>query len=77
MMQLKRGIDKWRCSKQRIMRKEMGGVHERVQKYRKKLRREGMRPIQIWVSDTRRAGFAEECKRQSTGWARPSGKGTP
>ncbi|MFZ3176311.1 MAG: antitoxin MazE family protein [Thiobacillus sp.] len=24
-----------------------------------------MRPLQIWVSDTRRAGFAEECRRQS------------
>jgi hypothetical protein len=24
-----------------------------------------MRPIQIWVPDTRRAGFAEECRRQS------------
>jgi hypothetical protein len=24
-----------------------------------------MRPIQIWVPDTRRPGFAEECRRQS------------
>jgi hypothetical protein len=24
-----------------------------------------MRPVQIWVPDTRRAGFALECKRQS------------
>lgn len=24
-----------------------------------------MRPVQIWVPDTRRLGFAEECKRQS------------
>lgn len=38
---------------------------ERVQKHRKALRDAGMRPIQIWVPDTRRAGFAEECRRQS------------
>ncbi|AWN17580.1 hypothetical protein SALB1_3386 [Salinisphaera sp. LB1] len=25
----------------------------------------GLRPVQIWVPDTRRAGFLEECRRQS------------
>ena len=25
----------------------------------------GLRPLQIWVPDTRRPGFAEECRRQS------------
>ncbi len=24
----------------------------------------GLRPVQIWVRDTRAAGFAEECRRQ-------------
>jgi hypothetical protein len=24
-----------------------------------------LRPVQIWVPDTRREGFAEECRRQS------------
>jgi hypothetical protein len=24
-----------------------------------------MRPVQIWVPDTRGAGFAEECRRQA------------
>lgn len=38
---------------------------ERVQKHRQALRDSGLRPIQIWVPDTRRAGFAEECRRQS------------
>ena len=38
---------------------------ERVQKHRKALRAAGLRPIQIWVPDTRRRGFAEECRRQS------------
>lgn len=38
---------------------------ERVQKHRDALRAAGLRPVQIWVPDTRRAGFAEECRRQS------------
>jgi len=37
----------------------------RVQKHRAALREAGLRPVQIWVPDTRRAGFAEECHRQS------------
>ena len=45
--------------------RNMSGVVERVNKYRARLRKEGMRPLQIWVPDTRRPGFAEECKRQS------------
>ncbi|MDA8306541.1 MAG: antitoxin MazE family protein, partial [Deltaproteobacteria bacterium] len=28
-------------------------------------RRAGLRPVQIWVPDARRPGFAEECRRQS------------
>jgi len=44
----------------------MGSVHvnERVQKHRDALRASGLRPIQIWVPDTRRPDFAEECRRQ-------------
>lgn len=38
---------------------------ERVQKHRAALRASGLRPVQIWVPDTRHAGFAEECRRQS------------
>ena len=38
---------------------------ERVHKHRAALRAAGLRPVQIWVPDTRRAGFAEECRRQS------------
>ena len=37
----------------------------RVQKHRVALREAGLRPLQIWVPDTRAAGFAEECRRQS------------
>jgi hypothetical protein len=40
-------------------------VNARVRKHRETLRKAGLRPVQIWVPDTRRAGFAEECRRQS------------
>lgn len=40
-------------------------ITERVQKRRNALRAAGLRPLQIWVPDTRRPGFAEECRRQS------------
>lgn len=38
---------------------------KRVQRRREKLRAAGLRPVQIWVPDTRAAGFAEECARQA------------
>ena len=38
---------------------------ERVQKRRAALRKAGLRPIQLWVPDTRQPEFAEECRRQS------------
>lgn len=41
-------------------------VSERVQKRRAALRAAGLRPVQIWVPDTRRPGFAAECLRQAT-----------
>ena len=40
-------------------------VAQRVQKRRATLRSLGLRPIQLWVPDTRRASFAQECLRQS------------
>ncbi|WP_291717354.1 antitoxin MazE family protein [Magnetospirillum sp. 64-120] len=40
-------------------------IVERVQKRRAALRAAGLRPLQIWVPDTRLPGFAEECRRQS------------
>jgi hypothetical protein len=40
-------------------------VRQRVEKRRDALRAAGLRPIQIWVPDTRKPGFAEECRRQS------------
>jgi hypothetical protein len=40
-------------------------VNSRVQKHRDALRKAGLRPIQIWVPDTRRPNFVQECRRQS------------
>lgn len=40
-------------------------TNERVQKHRESLRKAGLRPLQIWVPDTRAVHFAEECRRQS------------
>jgi Protein of unknown function (DUF3018) len=37
---------------------------ERVREARDKLRRAGLRPVQVWVPDTRAPGFAEEIRRQ-------------
>ena len=39
-------------------------ARERVRKHRESLRARGLRPIQIWVPDTRKPGFAEEARRQ-------------
>lgn len=41
-------------------------LSERVKKHRDALRAQGLRPVQIWVPDTRAEGFAEECARQVT-----------
>ncbi|HEY5819162.1 MAG TPA: antitoxin MazE family protein [Mesorhizobium sp.] len=40
-------------------------VNQRVQKRRQAMRAAGLRPIQIWVPDTRRPGFSAECRRQA------------
>jgi len=39
-------------------------VAQRVQQLRTALRAAGVRPAQIRAPDTRRAGFAAECRRQ-------------
>jgi hypothetical protein len=36
----------------------------RTAHYRANLRRRGLRPVQIWVPDTRAPGFAAEARRQ-------------
>lgn len=38
---------------------------ERVREYRARLRAQGLRPIQIWVPDTRSEEFKREARRQA------------
>ena len=38
---------------------------EKVQAHRQRLRKQGLRPIQIWVPDVRSKAFAREAHRQS------------
>ena len=45
---------------------------EKVRKHRKRLRQQGLRPIQIWVPDMRSPAFATEAHRQSRAVARSS-----
>lgn len=41
------------------------GSQARVSKRRANLRAAGLRPLQIWVPDSRLPGFAQECERQA------------
>jgi hypothetical protein len=38
---------------------------DKVRRHRERLREQGLRPVQIWVPDTRSPVFAEEARRQS------------
>jgi hypothetical protein len=40
-------------------------VNKRVAKRRNILREAGLRPVQIWLPDTRKSSFGKECHRQS------------
>ena len=40
-------------------------TREKVRAHRERLRRQGLRPIQIWVPDVRAPGFRDEARRQS------------
>ncbi len=43
----------------------MHGSRDKVRAYRERMRARGLRPIQIWVPDTRTAAFRTEAHRQS------------
>ncbi len=43
---------------------------DKVNAHRQRLRRQGLRPIQIWVPDVRSPAFAAEAHRQSLAAAR-------
>jgi len=41
------------------------GSRDKVRTYRERMRARGLRPVQIWVPDTRTAAFRAEAHRQS------------
>ena len=43
----------------------MASTRERVRQHREKLRKQGLRPIQIWVPDVRSPEFAAQAHAQS------------
>jgi hypothetical protein len=45
--------------------KRVKSSKEKVAAYRARLRKQGLRPIQIWVPDVRSPEFAREAHRQS------------
>jgi hypothetical protein len=45
-------------------------TREKVSTHRARLRAQGLRPIQIWVPDTRSPAFAQAARRQSRAVAR-------
>jgi Protein of unknown function (DUF3018) len=40
-------------------------VTDRVRKHREQLRAEGLKPVQIWVPDTRSESFRRKCEQES------------
>lgn len=48
------------------------GSRDKVRTYRARMRARGLRPIQIWVPDTRTAAFRAEAHRQSLAVAQSS-----
>lgn len=43
----------------------MAAARDRVRQHRERLRRQGLRPVQIWVPDVRAPEFVAEAHRQS------------
>ena len=43
---------------------------DKVRRHRARLRARGLRPLQVWVPDTRAPGFSEEARRQALAVAR-------
>lgn len=43
----------------------MQAQHTKQTRYRERLRAQGLRPVQLWLPDTTKPGFAAECHRQA------------
>jgi len=53
------------ASKRKRNRRKPLSLRQKVQAHRERLRAQGLRPIQVWVPDTRSPTFAAEASRQS------------
>ncbi len=51
----------------------MSSTRDRVRQHRERLRRQGLRPVQIWVPDVRAPEFVAEAHRQSVAIATSEG----
>ena len=52
----------------------MSSTRDRVRQHRERLRRQGLRPVQIWVPDVRAPEFIAEAHRQSVAIATSEGE---
>ena len=52
----------------------MSSTRDRVREHRERLRRQGLRPVQIWVPDVRAPEFIAEAHRQSVAIAASEGE---
>jgi hypothetical protein len=52
----------------------MSSSRDRVRQHRERLRRQGLRPVQIWVPDVRAPEFIAEAHRQSVAIATSEGE---
>jgi hypothetical protein len=53
------------ASKRNVSATKARSSRDKVRSHRERLRAQGLRPIQIWVPDTRSPEFASEARRQS------------
>ena len=53
------------ASKRTVLARKPIPSRQKVQAHRERLRGQGLRPIQVWVPDTRSPKFAAEAARQS------------
>lgn len=52
----------------------MASTRDRVRRHREQLRRQGLRPVQIWVPDVRSPEFVAEAHRQTAAIAASEGE---
>jgi len=53
------------ASKRKLPTRKPMTSRQKVRQHRERLRAQGLRPIQVWVPDTRSRKFAAEASRQS------------